>query len=592
MAHDTIVRRLFEQGKRQGERPAYFVRRESGWEATSWADYTAEIRRAARALIALGFAPGQTVSILGFNRPEWAIIDFACMAAGGAPAGIYTTCSPSEVAYIVGHAESPVVLVENREQWEKVKAKRAELPKLRHVVTMRGAPKIDDPMVLSWEEFLAKGAESFDAELEKRIDALEPKGLATLIYTSGTTGPPKGVMLSHENLAWTAGVARELASGTPDDVTLSYLPLSHIAEQMFTLHAPATAGYSVYYAESVDKLADNLKEVQPTIFFGVPRVWEKFHAGVSAKLAQAKGFKKALVGFTRSTTSRTAELANRGESPGFLLSLKQSIANKLVLSKLKPALGLSRARMCVTGAAPISKEVLDFFASLGITIYEVYGQSEGTGPTSFNRPGQNRPGTVGPAIPGVEVRIASDGEILLFGPNVFLGYYKDPEATAETLTPDGGLRSGDLGEFDADGFLRITGRKKEIIITAGGKNITPKNIESAIKDHPLVSEAVVIGDRRKFLSAILTLDDEAAARFASERGISGPVHESAELLREIQSAIDRVNEELARVETIKKFTILPKPFSIDGGELTPTMKVKRKVVAEKYAREIDAMYAE
>jgi long-chain acyl-CoA synthetase len=321
-------------------------------------------------------------------------------------------------------------------------------------------------------------------------------------------------------------------------------------------------------------------------------VWEKFHAGVSAKLAQATGVKKVLVGFTRSTASKSAEIANRGKALGPIQALRQRIADKLVLSKLKPALGLGRARICVTGAAPISKEVLDFFASIGITIYEVYGQSEGSGPTSFNQPGRNKPGTVGPAIPGVEVRIEPDGEILLYGPNVFLGYYKEPEATAETLTADGGLRSGDLGEFDDEGFLRITGRKKEIIITAGGKNITPKNIESAIKDHPLVSEAVVIGDRRKFLSAVITLDEEAAARFAGERGVSGPVHQSAELLREIQSAIDRVNEELARVETIKKFTILPSAFSIDGGELTPTLKVKRKVVAEKYAREIDAMYAE
>jgi long-chain acyl-CoA synthetase len=359
------------------------------------------------------------------------------------------------------------------------------------------------------------------------------------------------------------------------------LPLSHIAEQTFTLHAAATAGYCVYYAESVDKLADNLKEVQPTIFFGVPRVWEKFHAGVSGKLSQAKGAKKQLVKWARGVATRVNQLKNDGDEPGPLLAAQYRLANKLIFSKLKPALGLGRARFCVTGAAPIAREVLDFFASLDIVIREVYGQSEDTGPTSLNLPGKTRFGTVGPIIPGVEVRIEPDGEILVKGPNVFMGYYKEPAATGETLTEDGWLRSGDLGELDPDGFLRITGRKKEIIITAGGKNITPKNIESALKNHELVSEAVVIGDRRKFLSVLLTLDEEAAQRF-----------EQAEIRGAIERAIDQVNRDLARVETIKKFTILPKQFSIDGGELTPTLKVKRKVVAEKYAKEIDAMYAE
>jgi long-chain acyl-CoA synthetase len=581
MATDTIIHRLFEQAKQQPDAPAYAVREGGSWKTTSWREYVRDVRRAARALIALGFQPKQTVAILGFNRPEWAIFDLACMAAGGAPAGIYTTCSPSEVAYIARHAESLVVLVENAEQWAKIREKRGELPALKHVVTMRGAAKLDDPMVLSWEQFLAKGDPIPEPELDQRVAALEPAALATLIYTSGTTGPPKGVMLSHENLAWTAALARDLCDGTASDVVLSYLPLSHIAEQTFTLHAAATTGYCVYYAESVDKLADNLKEVQPTIFFGVPRVWEKFHSGVSAKLSQATGAKKQLVAWARGVATRVSELANQGEQPPALLGLQYRLANKLIFSKLKPALGLGRARFCVTGAAPIAREVLEFFASLDIVIREVYGQSEDTGPTSLNVPGKTRFGSVGPIIPGVQVRIEPDGEILVKGPNVFMGYYKEPEATQETLTDDGWLRSGDLGEIDAEGFLRITGRKKEIIITAGGKNITPKNIESALKNHELVSEAVVIGDRRKFLSVLVTLDEEAAKRF-----------QQAEIQSAIERAIEEVNRDLARVETIKKFTILKNQFSIDGGELTPTLKVKRKVVAEKYAQEIDAMYAE
>jgi long-chain acyl-CoA synthetase len=588
MPSDTIIQRLFDRAREQPEAPAYFVRGSDGWQSTSFRQYADQVRRAARALVALGFQPGQTVSILGFNRPEWAIMDLACMAAGGAPAGIYTTCSPTEVAYIVNHAESPLVLVEDAEQWQKVQAKRSELPQLRHVVTMKGAPRIDDPMVLGWEELLEKAEGVEEAEIDRRVAALEPAGLATLIYTSGTTGPPKGVMLSHDNLAWTARVIVDLVGATSRDTVLSYLPLSHIAEQMVTLLGAATAGYAAYFAESVDKLGDNIKEVQPTVFFGVPRVWEKFHAGVSAKLVQATGVKKQLLAWARGVATRVNALENQGEAPGPVLSLKYRLADRLIFSKLKPALGMGRARVCVSGAAPIAREVLEFFASLDIPIWEVYGQSEGSGPTSLNVPGKTKLGTVGPVLPGVEVRIEPDGEILVKGRNVFLGYYKEPEATKEALTEDGWLRSGDLGELD-DGFLRITGRKKEIIITAGGKNITPKNIEAALKNHELVSEAVVIGDRRKFLSVLLTLDEEAARRVA---GDAEALHENAAIRAELERAIEGVNQELARVETIKKFTILPKHFSIEGGELTPTMKVKRKLVAQKYSAEIEAMYAE
>jgi long-chain acyl-CoA synthetase len=328
------------------------------------------------------------------------------------------------------------------------------------------------------------------------------------------------------------------------------------------------------------------------VFFGVPRIWEKFHAGISAKLATATGAKKRLVQWARRVGSSVSDLRCRGEEPKGVLAVEYKLADKLVFSKLKPALGLGRARFCVSGAAPIAREVLEFFASLDIIVLEVYGQSEDCGPTSFNRPGKVKFGTVGPAVDGVEVKIADDGEILVRGPNVFLGYLKEPEATSETLQ-DGWLCSGDLGAFDNEGFLSITGRKKEIIITAGGKNIAPKNIEAALKNHPLISEAVVIGDRRKFLTALLTLDPDAASSFAKERGLDAKgVHTAPQLAAEIQKAVDEVNRDLARVETVKKFTVLPNAFSIDTGELTPTMKVKRKVVNQRYADQIEAMYAE
>ena len=589
MSHDTIPGRLFRSARLRPEAPALFTKKGSEWVAVTYREYAHLVRRAARALVALGFQAGETACILGFNRAEWVIFDVATMTVGGAPAGIYTTCSKEEVQYIVDHSGAPIVLVENAMQWEKVKAERHRMPRLRHVVTMLGAPAIDDPMVLSWEDFLAKGDLVKDAEIDQRLAAVEPGNLATLIYTSGTTGPPKGVMLSHRNLSWTADTAAKMVGGGPWDRSISYLPLSHIAEQVFTIHGPLTMGGSVYFAESIDKLMENIKDVRPTIFFGVPRIWEKMHSGIAAKLGEAKGVKKEIAAWARGVGAAVTELRHRGEEPQGALALQHRLARKLVFGKLRDALGLGSARVCVSGAAPIAKEVIEFFGSLDIPIHEVYGQSEDTGPTSFNLPGKTRLGTVGPIIPGVEVKIAEDGEILVKGPNVFLGYFKEPQATAETLI-DGWLYSGDLGAIDRDGFLQITGRKKEIIITAGGKNIAPKNIEAALKNHPLVSEAVVIGDRRKYLTALVTLDPDAARKFLDERGPAGLAHEAKEIRDEIQRTVDEINATLARGETVKKFHILSRPFTIEHGELTPTLKVKRKIVYEHFADTIESMY--
>jgi long-chain acyl-CoA synthetase len=397
-------------------------------------------------------------------------------------------------------------------------------------------------------------------------------------------------MLSHRNLTFTADAALSLTDSTAQDVALSYLPLSHIAEQMFSIHGPITAGMKIYFAESIERVPDNLKEARPTVLFAVPRIWEKFHAGISSKLAETRGAKARIATWARSVGTRVSAHRAKGEPLPRTLALEYALANKLVFSKLKAALGLDRARICVSGAAPVAREVLEFMASLDILVSEVYGQSEDTGPTSFNRPGAIRFGSVGTRVPGVDVRIADDGEILVRGPNVFLGYYKEPAATAETLV-DGWLHSGDLGAFDAEGFLSITGRKKEILITAGGKNIAPKNLEAALKNHPLVSEAVIIGDRRKYLTALVTLDPEAVAKLCAEQGLDpATAHGAPSVRAAIQGAVDRMNEELARVEQVKKFTVLPRAFTVQDGELTPTLKVKRKVVYEHFAAEIEAMY--
>ncbi len=592
---DTIPARLAKQARTRGDQPALFSKIDGAWKPTTWKQYDERVTQVAKALVALGFEPGDTTAILGFNTESWVVFDLGTMRAGGACAGVYTTCSPPEVRYIVDHAEAKVVLVENAAQWKKLEAEWANLPHVKKVVLMERATPVDDERVLAWEAFIALGADVPDSTIEERMAALEPDQVATFIYTSGTTGPPKAVMLSHRNLAWTASCAvDELAHLTPSDTGLSYLPLSHIAEQMFTIHAPITAGSSVYFAESIEKLPDNLREVAPTILFGVPRIWEKFYAKVNAKLSTATGLKKMIADWAMGVGREVSAVKMRGGQPSGLLGLKYAIADKLVFSKAKPNMGLQNARVCVTGAAPISAEILEFFSGLDLVIQEVYGQSEDCGPTSFNLANCAKFGTVGKPLPGTEVKIADDGEILVKGPHVFLGYYKDQAATDETLI-DGWLHTGDLGAFDEEGFLKITGRKKEIIITAGGKNIAPKNIEAALKDIDIVSQAVVIGDRRKFLSALITLalEEDATRAFAEKHGVPLEELHAHEATRAyIQQCIDeRVNPQFARVEHIRKFAILPRDFSIEANELTPTLKIKRKYVNENWADTIEAMYA-
>jgi len=601
MTFESIPHRIFGHATTRPSAPAYYIRSNGTWTATPWGTFADEVRDAGRALMALGVATGDATSILGFNRPDWVIFNLATMAIGAASAGIYTTSSPVEAHYVTNHCEAKVILVENEAQLAKIREMRDQLPHLTHAVMMRGAPVVDDgDWVLTWEDFIKRAEEVPAADFEERLDALRPDQLATLIYTSGTTGPPKGVMLTHDNLAFTAGVALDIVEVGPDDCVISYLPLSHIAEQMFTVHVAATAGYAVYYAESIDRVLDNLKEVQPTLFFGVPRIWEKFHAGLASKLDAATGIKGSIARWAMGVGKEVSALKMVGQEPSGMLGFKYGLATKLFFSKVKPAVGLGRARVCVSGAAPIGREVLEFLSSLDIIIHEVYGQSEDCGPTTFNRPGRTRLGSVGPAIPGVEVKTETTGgddvmegeggEILVKGRNVFAGYYKDANATNETLV-DGWLHSGDLGRFDADGFLYITGRKKEIIITAAGKNIAPKNIEAGIKNISFINEAVVIGDRRKYLTALVTLDPDAAAAYAAARNIAPEaVYQDEALHAEIDAGMAKLNSTMAPVSQIKKFAILPRNLSIDEGELTPTLKVKRSAVDRSFADVIASLY--
>lgn len=596
-SYDSIPRRLRSQAQLRPNDPAYFVREPNGaWVPTDWKTYAHQVEEAGRALIALGLEPGERVCILGFNRPEWVIMDVAAMMAGGVPAGIYTTCSPAEVRYVIEHAEARVVLIEDESQWAKINAERARLPSLKHVVTMKGV-RIDDPLVLSWEAFMARAVDVPEPVLAERLLNLQKDGVGTFIYTSGTTGPAKAVMLSHENLAWTAECALEMTDIRSTDRMLSYLPLSHIAEQMFTIHIPITVGASVYYARSMTSVPDDLPEVRPTVFLGVPRVWEKMRAKIQVRLEAASPVRARLAAWAMGIGRRFTDLRIRGQKPPIALTLQHALADRLVLSKVRAKLGFDALRIAVTGAAPISKDVLDFFAGLSLPIHEVYGQSEGSGPTTFNRPGDTRLGTVGKPLPGTEVALVGDSpdalEIRVKGPHVFLGYYKDEEATRSTLE-NGWLLTGDLGDRDEEGFFRIVGRKKEILITSGGKNIAPKNIEAALKDLPLVSQAVAIGDRRPFITALITLDPDASEAFRQEHGLGpGPLHDHPQVRAHLQKGIDeRVNPEMQhQAAQVRRFAVLPRDLSVETGELTPSLKVKRRIVEQNFAREIEALYA-
>ncbi|MFQ5524623.1 MAG: AMP-dependent synthetase/ligase [Thermoanaerobaculia bacterium] len=587
----TTVPRLFEEiARSRGDQPALCAKRGGSWESTSWAKFHAQVGRAARGFIKLGHRPGQAIAIIGFNRPEWVISDLAAIAAGGMPAGIYTTSSPEQCHYIAEHAEAAVVVAEDASQLEKLLEIRDQLPDLRAIVLMDGGSDVDG--VLSWQELLAIGDTVPASELEARIEAQDPDDLATLIYTSGTTGPPKAVMLSHHNLVWTAKAVVDALYIGPEDQFISYLPLSHIAEQMISLHGPMQVGACTWFAESMEKLPENLREVRPHVFFGVPRVWEKFQAAIAAAGANSKGLKKKIAAWARKKGLEGGYAAQRGEK----LPALYGLAEKLVFSKVREKSGLDRARICACSAAPITLDTLEFFLSLGIPILEVYGMSEVSGPGTLSRPDKFRTGRAGFAFPGAELEIAEDGEILMRGPHVFMGYYKNEEATRRTLDHEGWVHSGDIGDLDEHGFVKVTDRKKELIITSGGKNIAPAPIEAQLKSIPCVAAAAVIGDSRNYLTALVTIDPDRFRQAVKSAGSPArdiaAAAQCALFSRWIEAQVHKtVNATLSRVQQIKRIRLLAEQFTVEGGELTPTMKLKRRVILSKYASDIEALYS-
>jgi long-subunit acyl-CoA synthetase (AMP-forming) len=583
-----IIDALDRTALARGDNPALRRKRDGQWETTTWRGYREQVRLAGRAMIALGVEPGEHVVILGYNCPEWFVADIGAIAAGAIPAGIYTTNTPEQCRYIAGHCDARVAFVENDAQLAKFRAVRDQLPALRALVMMHGQPDDDD--VISWTQLLELGASIPDERLDARIAAQQPDDVCTLIYTSGTTGIPKAVMLSHTNITWVIEQAGRLVDVRAGEDMISYLPLSHVAEQLFSLHASIVLGTCIWFAESLETLGDTLRDVRPHHFLGVPRVWEKIQGKMETAGARSSMVQRKIVAWARRVGLAGGYADQRGESRPMLYA----VADRLVFSKVRRRLGFDRAKTLITGAAPISTRTLEFFLSLGLPICEVYGMSECTAVTTFASPTHYRTGKAGSIIGGTEMRIAADGEICMRGPHIFKGYHNDPVATAEAIDADGWLHSGDIGALDAEGFIQVTDRKKELIITAGGENIAPQLVESEIKSITVVSQVVVLGDRRRYLSALLTLDAEKIPAAASVAGSPARTPEEAARCEQfaayVQRELDAVNRRLARVQTVKRFAILPSELSIDGGELTPTLKLKRKSIAEKYAHVIEQLY--
>jgi long-chain acyl-CoA synthetase len=603
----TLIERFHERVSEHPERVALRHKVGSEWRDITWRDYGDVVARVAKALIGHGFEHGDKISLLSLNRPEWHFADIAAMAVGGATAAIYSTNSPEQVAYIVDHSDSKVAFVDGPEQLSKILKMRSELTKLEKVVVFQGYEgDADADFVTTWEDWLASGDSVPAASYREATSNVKPDDLGTFVYTSGTTGPPKAVMLTHSNIWWTATHSEQhipIGDGARGRA-LSYLPLSHIAERMISHYLQIYYGTQTWFAESLETLLPDLQACKPTYFFGVPRVWEKFYAGIQAKMAAAdpndrktKLARKAIE-LGREVTKAEQEAVARGGKFGDAkvslgTKIQHTALDKVVLAKVRAALGLDECELALSAAAPLNPDLIWFFHSVGIKITEGYGQSEDNGPTSWNPPDANKIGTVGTPFPELEVRIAEDGEILVRGGNVMPGYYKDEKATNEAIDEDGWLHSGDVGELDEFNYLKITDRKKDLIITAGGKNIAPQEIENRIKFHALISQVVVIGDRRPFLTALVTLDEEKAPSWGAEQGIEGDLaaianHERT--IKEIEGAINEVNKGLAKVEGVKKFRILERDFLQEENEITPTMKVKRKQINEVYADVIEDMY--
>jgi long-chain acyl-CoA synthetase len=570
---------------KNGSGIAYLTQSENGWDEVLWPDAASRVELYANGLLARGVQKGDAFGILARTTLEWALFDFALAHVGAVGAAIYANSSPHDVSYVLEHSEAVGVLCEDDEQRAKVEETLAGLPRLQHVLTFA------DLTALAEEG--AAFAAANPTVLDERVAEIDEEDIFTFIYTSGTTGPPKACMIRHRNYFEMVHVVDRLPSyTTADDVMLLYLPLAHNFGRLMHLSGPYV-GYTTAFLADPLAVADAMPQVRPTVLPSVPRVYEKVHTAVQARFDEASGLRRRLIDWAVPLGREASALRRQGKPLPRRLAVQLAIADRLVFAKVRKRLG-GRLRTPISGGAPLAKEIAEFFDAIGITILEGYGLTECTTAATTNTHEQVRFGTVGPALPGFELELADDGELLIRSETVFAGYYKDPEATAAVLGPDGWLHSGDIAEIDADGFVTITDRKKDIIVTAGGKNIAPQNLENDLKSSRYVSQALLIGDRRPYPAALITLDPTELGKWAAANGLGGGVAALASepAVRElVQGIVDDVNRDRSRFEQIKRFAILERDFTIEDGEVTPTLKLKRGVVEEHFAAEIERLYA-
>lgn len=595
---ETIPRVFNETVSKKGTGIALRTKHLGLWHDITWREYHKKASQVGCALVSMGLEKGDTACIIGDNCVEWVMADMGIQCVGGVSVGIYATNAWQQVEYVVKHCDAKFLFVENEEQLDKWLMFRENAPLLLKVIVwdVKGLSSFNDPMVMTFDQLVDIGekVDSSQPELFKdRQLEVEPEDLAVIIYTSGTTGPPKGAMLTHRNVTWMANAVDGMIRIYETDTVLSFLPLCHIFERLFTVFIHLKFAYTVNFVEKPDTVMQNMVEVSPTIGYAVPRIWEKYYSNIMIKMSDATWFKRVVFNAALKIGQKRADRIMTLKPVSWVMRVQYFWAYWMIFRKLKERLGFERIRVAISGAAPISQEVLRFFQSIGMNLIEGYGQTEGTGVTTLPREDRVRFGSVGCALKGIDIKIAEDGEILVRSPSVFKGYYKSPEATRETVV-DGWLCTGDIGVLDSEGFLTITDRKKDIIVTAGGKNIAPQYIENKLKASIYINDAVVIGDRRKYMSCLIMIDEDNVAKFAQDQKVQFSTYrdltQHEAVIGLIQKEVDKVNETLARVETIRKFTILPKRLYEEDGEVTPTMKIKRKIVNEAFKDIIEAMY--
>lgn len=582
-----------------GDRPALSWKQGSAWSRLSWREYREQVAQVALALHGLGVGAGDCVAIMARNRPEHVVVDLAALHTRATPVSLYNSMAPGQIAYVARHCEAKVAVVEDVDYLRRWDSVVEDLEALEHIVLIEGEPGASEARVIAYEDLRARGRAALASDrglFEDSWRALEPEDPATIVYTSGTTDDPKGVVITNRNALWTAAAVETWGHWPEGFKYVSYLPLAHSLERLAAQWVCLWKAAWVHFCPEIREVFEFLPQVRPYAFVAVPRLWEKAEAGIMSRLEEEPNERRRRIALKAIDVGREAVRAEqRGQKPPLGVRLQRAVLDRLVSAKIRQRIGLDEAGLILSGAAPLSAEVLEFFFAIGVEITEGYGLSETTAPAAINPPGRARIGTVGPPLPGVEAALGADGELLIRGGNVSPGYHREPEKTSETFDSEGWLHTGDIAEFTDDHYIRIIDRKKELIVTAGGKNVSPAHIENLLLRHALVGQAFATGDGKPFVAALIALDPEEAEAWAAANGLEfstlGDLAAEQRVRDEIQQAVDTANEKLSRAEAVKRFAVVGEEWKPGGDELTPTLKLKRRAIMDKYSSEIDSLYA-